>query len=578
MSSETLEIEPASIPSPLPSELPTSAPSEQLTPIDFYLREQQSLTAVERFSQHHEFATAPVQSRYYSSLLPASPPQAGEQYAFEVDLDRCSGCKACVTACHSMNGLDDNEAWRDVGLLHGGTADKAVIQHVTSACHHCLDPACLNVCPVDAYEKDQTTGIVHHLDDQCFGCQYCTLACPYDVPKYNKQLGIVRKCDMCSQRLAVGEAPACVQACPHEAIAIKVVSQDQVVEDCETNLFVPGAPDPDLTLPTTTYKTERVLPRNMLPADYYSVHREHAHWPLVIMLVLTQLSVGAFLVEHVLEWLAGAELLAAVRPAHSGTALVLGLLALVASTFHLGRPQFAYRAFIGLRHSWLSREIVAFGAFAALAVFYSAARWIIPESFDSIVLRPAGVAVVAAGMIGIGCSILIYRQTGRVFWSGTSTSIKFLSTTVILGSCVALLTMTILTVGSDSHAARALLVGYGDDLCRLIVWVSVLKLTYEASIFRHLWSRQTSMLKRSALLMSGELASPTMARFAAGFLGGVFLPLFVLTGGSIGGTGDVFLVVVLVGASVACFVGELLERYLYFAAVVAPRMPGGLSA
>ena len=64
-------------------------------------------------------------------------------------------------------------------------------------------------CPVNAYEKDPITGIVKHLDDQCFGCQYCTLACPYEVPKYHAGKGIVRKCDMCSSRLEVGEAPAC---------------------------------------------------------------------------------------------------------------------------------------------------------------------------------------------------------------------------------------------------------------------------------------------------------------------------------------------------------------------------------
>ncbi len=203
------------------------------------LEEQQAMTAVDVFSNAHENGL-PAQAKYYKKLLPATPPGEGQQYAFEVDLDRCSGCKACVTACHSLNGLDETETWRDVGLLIGGTASDAVMQHVTTACHHCLEPGCMIACPVDAYEKDPVTGIVKHLDDQCFGCQYCTLACPYEVPKYHAGKGIVRKCDMCSDRLADGEAPACVQACPHEAISIKVVDTQQVIEDAESDDFLPG--------------------------------------------------------------------------------------------------------------------------------------------------------------------------------------------------------------------------------------------------------------------------------------------------------------------------------------------------
>ena len=67
-------------------------------------------------------------------------------------------------------------------------------------------------CPVGAYEKDALTGIVRHLDDQCIGCRYCMLTCPYEVPQYSVRKGIVRKCDMCADRLAESEAPACVQA------------------------------------------------------------------------------------------------------------------------------------------------------------------------------------------------------------------------------------------------------------------------------------------------------------------------------------------------------------------------------
>src|SRR5262245_57633730 len=166
------------------------------------LDDQRQLTAVEEFARSQEHDADIRRRPNYRALLPASPPGPGQQYAFEVDLDRCSGCKACVTACHSLNGLDENEAWRDVGMLIGGSSAAPVLQHVTTACHHCLQPACLAACPVNAYEKDPLTGIVKHLDDQCFGCQYCILACPYEVPKYHRAKGIVRKCDMCSSRLA----------------------------------------------------------------------------------------------------------------------------------------------------------------------------------------------------------------------------------------------------------------------------------------------------------------------------------------------------------------------------------------
>ena len=55
------------------------------------------------------------------------------------------------------------------------------------------------------------------------------MMCPYEVPQYSSTLGIVRKCDMCSQRLGVGEAPACVQACPNQAIRIAIVDVAAVV-------------------------------------------------------------------------------------------------------------------------------------------------------------------------------------------------------------------------------------------------------------------------------------------------------------------------------------------------------------
>ena len=545
--------------------------------LDRLLREQQD-TAATRFARAHDDAEADggELAGRYSALMPATPPAEGQQYAFEVDLDACSGCKSCVAACHALNGLEDDESWRDVGLLHGGSQLLPMLQHVTTACHHCLDPACLHACPVDAYEKDPTTGIVKHLDDQCFGCQYCILACPYDAPKYSRAKGIVRKCDMCSDRLAVGEAPACVQSCPNEAIAIRIVDVDQVIEESETNLFVPGAPEPRMTLPTTSYLRARAFPRNMLPVDHYEVRPEPAHGPLILMLVLTQLSVGAFLVEQVLDRFVPVQLAASIRPVHTASALVFGLLALAVSVLHLGRPRYAFRAVIGLRHSWLSREIVAFGLFAGLAVLYALTAWIVPGGAGPVWL---GWSVVGVGAGGVFCSVMVYQVTQRQTWNGPSTGFKFLMTSVILGIAAVWVSLMLAAVGAGSEMARVVVEMHGTALCRALIVATLVKVSFDAGRLRHLAARQSTALKRSALLMTGALSHVTLARFAAGLLGGVALPgLIVLsqTPASQAHGSDLVLGVLVAMQFAACLAGELLERSLFFAAVASPKMPGAL--
>lgn len=549
-------------------------PSEPLLPI--LLAEQRELTAVERFSAQHQQGLIPNQAQRYSHLLPATGPAAGQQYAFDVDLDRCSGCKACVAACHSLNGLDTEETWRDVGLLVGGTSSNPVMQHVTTACHHCVEPACMTACPVDAYEKDPVTGIVKHLDDQCFGCQYCTLACPYDVPKYHSQKGIVRKCDMCSDRLAEGEAPACVQACPHEAIAISVVEINQVTEDAEANLFLPAAPDPQLTLPTTTYRTRRAFPRNMLPADYESVRSQHPHWPLIIMLVLTQLSVGAFVTGTCLGAMLGTGRLSEFRPLHASNALLFGLLALSASVFHLGRPRYAFRAIIGLRHSWLSREIVCFGGFAGLATLHAGAAWM--DRVPTSVHWGLAWSVAVTGIAGVFCSGMIYVFTRREFWTFERTMTRFFLTSVVLGIAATWLTILLLGPIAGRESAQRLATELSPLLARGLIVATGLKLLFELALLRHLFERRRTPLKRSAQLSIGPLSNALLARVATGVLGGIVMPVFLLSTGSssLRIESEVFFTVVLCFLFLACLAGELLERYLFFAAVASPRMPGNL--
>jgi formate dehydrogenase iron-sulfur subunit len=565
-----------------------------LTPLDRYLREQQTLTAVERFSQRHDADLVPAQSRYYRDLVPLSRPGAGQQYGFEVDLDSCSGCKACVTACHRLNGLDDGEAFRSVGSLVGTMAapaadppadapalDLAALtvgssvepwqQTVTSACHHCVDPACLKGCPTDAYEKDPVTGIVSHLDDQCFGCGYCTLMCPYEVPVYNAARGIVRKCDLCADRLAEGEAPACVQACPTSAIAVTIVdTADAVAAAAGGTALVPAAPASALTVPTTRYRSARPLPAGALPADHFSVVPGHAHPPLTIMLVLTQMAIGGFVADLGLRHLSRPDLAELVRPVDAFAALGVGLLALAASVFHLGRPQYAWRAVIGLRHSWMSRECVAFAAFAGLATLYAAG---LGAGAPRPVVDVLGSAVAVTGAAGIACSAMIYVVTGKRWWRWRETFPKFVLTAVTAGSAL-ILAVAALAAGLTGAGGVAL--ASAAPLLPVVVAGTVIKVAGELALFRHLRDGELTELRRTALLLHRDLHGWLVVRVAAAAGGGVVLPLVLWAAWTPSHPSVPASIVLSLAMLVLVLTGELAERWTFFTAVSSPRMPGGL--
>jgi formate dehydrogenase iron-sulfur subunit len=581
------------------------------TPLDRYLAEQADLTAVDRFSRFetkHDELRELGGPNVYRSLIPLAQPKAGEQYAFAVDLDTCTGCKACVTACHSLNGLDDDESWRSVGLLHTAatsrtdtttsvwdfdtmlrsaqpTKPKPTVaprqQHVTTGCHHCVDPACLTGCPVNAYEKDPITGIVAHLDDQCIGCGYCTLTCPYEVPRYNEKRGIVRKCDMCAGRLAVGEAPACVQACPNEAITITIVNQAQVRAQSSITRLVPGAPLSQITSPTTQFKTTSSdTLATMQPADLFVLRPAQAHPPLAIMLVLTQLSVGAFVVDFLLQLFISPTLIGKLRPYDAGAALVMGVIALAASVFHLGRPRYAFRVVLGFRHSWLSREAVAFGAFAAAASAYAFALWFV-DPLSTLAARALGGIVAVTGVIGVFCSIQIYVSTKRVWWAWRYTGLKFLLTSAICGVAATLVTTMIssFVVGDNVPLLTATQIGL--PLVKLLAGLTVAKLGIEVLFLLRVRLDEVDDRKRTALLLIGPLGRVTRMRFGLGLLGGVLLPLVVtavflnsLQQTDADRSGVAFAAVAFVCALCIVTAGELVERYQYFRAVVVSRMPG----
>lgn len=539
------------------------------------LDEQSDLTAVERFAQLHDGAAIPAQQKHYQHLLPTSPLESGEQFGFQVDLDRCSGCKACVTACHSMNGLDDGETWRDVGVLIDEANQLPILQHVTTACHHCLEPACASACPVNAYEKNPVTGIVRHLDDQCFGCQYCTLACPYDVPKYHEKKGIVRKCDLCSDRLAVGEAPACVQACPHEAIAIVTVDVEQLQQERNTAVLVDTAPESSFTVPTTKYVGGSGLAAATI-SNPASVKPQHAHAPLVVMLVLSQLSVGIFAALGIAKILQAVGVGAVSVPLFSEqmvavVAFGIGQLALAAATLHLGRPQYAFRAIVGFRHSWLSREILVFGLFTAASgnlmalVLLPFAEKYFPVVTPWTALVPSFAVnlsllmTVLTGTAGIACSAMIYVFTRRTYWSAFQSFVKFFGTAFCVGPALAAIIFSVSEASDVVYGAVTALV-------MISVLAAGLKIAWEDHAYKRWATLESGQLKRTAELATQDLKKISQLRFVMGGLGilcllcAVFVPSLA----------------VLCLAVVSLLVGEFCERILFFKAVSPDRMPAGL--
>jgi formate dehydrogenase iron-sulfur subunit len=504
--------------------------------LDELLEEQRRLPAVERFSTWHD-RSVPGPGARYSALLPATAPAPGQQYAFEVNLDACTGCKACVAACHSLNGLEDHETWRSAGLLVSENRRHSHRQTVTTACHHCVDPGCANGCPVLAYEKDETTGIVRHLDDQCIGCNYCTMTCSYGVPQYLPSRGIVRKCDMCRQRLDEGEAPACVQACPSSAIRIVLVEKPEVLAAARSGeqSLLPGAPPSRLTVPSTRYVSRQPVPASLIPEQDRSTELQPAHWPLVLMLVLSQAGAGALAAYTILS-----------NSAALFTAAVLAMAGNAAAIMHLGRPLKAWRAWMGWRKSWLSREIIAFGLHVPPLMLLAAAAWFgITVPAASMVCSLS----LGAGIAGILCSGMVYHATGRPWWLGARSLLRFVLTGVLGGAAVAWCVQPdIVTLAT-------------------LVLATLVKLGAESRWYREAAISEMPLLASGALVLGTTLGVPYRLRMLLLIAGGFLLPLYTLLTGGPSAT-------LALASALSLLIGEVLERFVFFRAAMPWHMPG----
>lgn len=152
-----------------------------------------------------------------------------------VDITKCMACRGCQVACKQWNELPAErtgftggsnpgdisaKTWTRIDFHPVTLADGAAgLRYVKSQCFHCEEPACVSACPVAALTRTEEGPVIYD-DGACIGCRYCLIACPFSVPSFEweKQLSLMRKCDMCYDRISAGMEPACVATCPAEAL------------------------------------------------------------------------------------------------------------------------------------------------------------------------------------------------------------------------------------------------------------------------------------------------------------------------------------------------------------------------
>jgi len=485
--------------------------------------------------------------------------QEGEQYRFHFDATACVGCRCCEVACNEQNNNPADTKWRRVGEMEGGEFPVFTQLFNSMSCNHCIDPECLKGCPTNSYIKISETGIVVHEDDTCIGCQYCTWNCPYGVPTYHEERKIVTKCHMCHERLEVGQTPACVQACPSGAIMIETVNvQKWLDEDMQKQANMPFLPDATITNSTTRYTLPDNLPE-LKEMDEHLLKPAHSELPLVFMTVLTQISLGGFLVLFLGDIMS---LFGFIGTNWIMALLVMlpAVLGLPLSALHLGRPFLAMTAMKNIKTSWLSREALALGVFTVLMNVVVVLYFLeIPHAVRLLVEA----LTLACGIFGIYAQSMIYRIKARPSWNRVTTNLKFFGVSYIGAFLLAFIAIIL---GYESIALPLVSLG-------MIGAVAQMFFSYEDLRTLNTTKENEYQLLRTARLYDENFVKVKQFRFASIFVAGLFLPLVVnvLLSSSMLGASSFILFVALV----LMFLSEISDRFLFYSTVVPLGMAGG---
>lgn len=198
------------------------------------------------------------------------------RWGMVIDLNKCTGCGACVNACRMENNVPNVGAaaaqagramdWMQIVTEYHGEYPDIRVTHIPRPCFQCNNPPCTKVCPVHATYLNED-GLVGQVYYRCIGCRFCMAACPYSAKTFNyhapevpeayditlnpdvtrRMKGVVEKCSFCHHRLAVAKdiaryenrelreedyQPACADSCPTDAITFgDLENQDHKVSE-----------------------------------------------------------------------------------------------------------------------------------------------------------------------------------------------------------------------------------------------------------------------------------------------------------------------------------------------------------
>ena len=164
------------------------------------------------------------------------------QLGFVFVKEDCIQCHGCEVACKSWRNVELGVKWRRVENIWKGAYPNVTCMSASVSCMHCAEPACVDVCPVEAIRKRPEDGVVVVDRQKCIGCQTCLDACPFDVPQFGTDEKM-QKCDMCvGEQASENKAPPCVATCPTEALIIlNVDSEKQKVAEKAMQALVEAA-------------------------------------------------------------------------------------------------------------------------------------------------------------------------------------------------------------------------------------------------------------------------------------------------------------------------------------------------